>query len=696
MSRIKEKEYQNHLEFLKDYYKVTYSILLNYLKLINNNECELRHQVLDSINQDVNTIKNNANSSSIFIAGEEICYRYNLNDLEWICIVISILFRCSEDFRNLISRVADSSESLSYQHVIKFYNFENDASKIENFEEKVEHLKSKLKPLGFKENTLEINNNLFQAISRNLDQYTSNSDAKIYNINNLNDAPLLIREDKAEEIENTISRALAATQNTIYYYMYGQQGIGKKTLVKRAARLLEKNLLIIDLESLSDNYKEKWFNRFLEVVYENKNPETFVCLDNFHVFFDENSKNKKGAFSVIQALENQFKVVFVLSNKKIDDSNLEENFFWFNKHVSDLDSDENFKMWQENISTVREVTDEKPEEVAGKFNFTPKQIKGTIRNVKKVFLENNEEKLNKQQFYKCAYSQVISTLEEKAKLISKKYTWSDMVIDDDTKLQLQRACERITYKYKVHNTWGMGTNLLYGKGLSMMFHGKPGTGKTMAAQVIASELGLDLYKVDIAKIVSKYIGETEKNLKEIFDEARKSNVILLFDEADSLFSKRTDIKDSHDRNANIEVSFLLQQMEDYDGIVILTTNKDQNIDEAFNRRITFKIQFSSPSPGIRGSANYEKNLKLRKDLWDKFFKNGKLPLDKDIDFEYLATQFDLSGAQIRKIALTAAFLAAAQNSEKVKFKHILETIKNILKISLDEFGHYEYLLKDYK
>lgn len=136
----------------------------------------------------------------------------------------------------------------------------------------------------------------------------------------------------------------------------------------------------------------------------------------------------------------------------------------------------------------------------------------------------------------------------------------------------------------------------------------------MAAQVIASELGMDLYKVDTARVVSKYIGETEKNLREIFEEARKSNVILLFDEADSLFSKRTDIKDSHDRNANIEVSFLLQQLEDHDGITILTTNKDQNIDEAFNRRITFKISFSKPYLGVKGTDEYSEKYELIKGL----------------------------------------------------------------------------------
>lgn len=518
---------------------------------------------------------------------------------------------------------------------------------------------------------------------------------KIYNAENLKVDSMIIREDVAKRIKNTVLRALLKENKTVFYHLYGQTGIGKKTLTKQVSRVLGKDLMIVDLELFIDEYVGEWKDKFLEIIDKNKNPEVVLCLDNFYVFTDENSKVEKEAISLIKITQNYFKTVFILSSSKVDDSIFQEDFFWFEEEIPDLNSDENFKIWEKCISEIKNITDEKSEEISSKFTFTPKQTVWTIRQLKKEYLKNQNTKLSKEQFYKCAYNQVISTLNKKAKLITKKFTWDDMVLDDETKLKLCQACDRVKYKYQVYNTWGMESNLSYGKGLSMLFQGSPGTGKTMAAQVIANELGLDLYKINMASVISKYVGETEKNLKEIFDEAKKSHVILLFDEADSLFSKRTDIKDSHDRNANMEVSFLLQEMEDYNGILILTTNKANNIDEAFDRRFTFKMAFPRISLGAEGSSHYEKNLKMRTDLWNKFLRNGKLPLDDDIDFKYLIQRFGDTGAEIKKIALSAAFLAASQSSEKVSMRHVLLAIRDVKNVNFSDFGKYQDVLKEY-
>ena len=202
-------------------------------------------------------------------------------------------------------------------------------------------------------------------------------------------------------------------------------------------------------------------------------------------------------------------------------------------------------------------------------------------------------------------------------------------------------------------------------------------------------VGRDGYSIIGQGRIAEIVGAKSAERREIFEEARKSNVILLFDEADSLFSKRTDIKDSHDRNANIEVSFLLQQLEDHDGITILTTNKDQNIDEAFNRRITFKISFSKPYLGVKGTDEYSENYELIKGLWKKFINNGKIPLANDIDYDYLTTHFNVTGSDVRKAVTTAAFLACKEKSDKLYFKHILKALKAGLKKRKDDFG-YEY------
>ena len=196
-----------------------------------------------------------------------------------------------------------------------------------------------------------------------------------------------------------------------------------------------------------------------------------------------------------------------------------------------------------------------------------------------------------------------------------------------------------------------------GGGISVIFAGPPGTGKTMAAQVMASELCLDLYRIELPAVVSKYIGETEKNLEEIFEQASKSQVILFFDEADVLFSKRTEVRDSNDKYSNMEAAFLLQKMEEYEGITVLATNFLQNFDEAFKRRMKFIIDFPFPGP------------EERRQIWRQAFP-AEVPVDGELDFDFLAGAFELSGSNIKNSVLHAAFLAAA-SGEAVSMRHVI-------------------------
>jgi hypothetical protein len=237
------------------------------------------------------------------------------------------------------------------------------------------------------------------------------------------------------------------------------------------------------------------------------------------------------------------------------------------------------------------------------------------------------------------------SLSDVARRIETKQTWDDLVLPVDQFDLLIELCARVRHREQVLEQWGFADKVGRGLGLSALFSGPPGTGKTMIAGLIARELGLDLYQVDLSKIVSKYIGETEKQLAALFDAAESGHAILLFDEADSLFAKRTDVKSSNDRYANLEVNYLLQRIEAFSGIAILTTNHESAIDPAFLRRLAFHIRVPMPD---------ERQREL---LWQAMIPQ-RAARTSDLDFNGLATRFAMSGGYIKNAALRAAFLAA--------------------------------------
>ncbi|NER90085.1 ATP-binding protein [Moorena sp. SIO3A2] len=250
-------------------------------------------------------------------------------------------------------------------------------------------------------------------------------------------------------------------------------------------------------------------------------------------------------------------------------------------------------------------------------------------------------------------------LEHLAQPINATATWEDLVLPTPQRLLLGDIATHLRYKYKVYQEWGFAHKGVRGLGISALFYGASGTGKTMAAEVLANEFRLSLYRIDLSRVVSKYIGETEKNLRRIFDAAETGSAILLFDEADALFGKRTQVKDSHDRNANIEVSYLLQRMEAYQGLAILTTNFQSALDSAFERRIRFVVEFPFPGPEIRTQ------------IWQRIFP-PQTPT-QNLNYQKLG-QLKVAGGNIRNIALNAAFFAAAAD-EPVNMEHIYEATK---------------------
>ncbi len=246
-------------------------------------------------------------------------------------------------------------------------------------------------------------------------------------------------------------------------------------------------------------------------------------------------------------------------------------------------------------------------------------------------------------------------LDALAQRLDPKATWDDLVLPDEATNILKQVADQVMQRNKVYETWGFAQRMNRGLGISTLFSGESGTGKTMAAEVIANALRLDLYRIDLSAVVSKYIGETEKNLRRLFDAAEDGGAILFFDEADALFGKRSEVKDSHDRYANIEINYLLQRMEAYGGLAILATNMKSSLDPAFTRRLRFSVSFPFPGSGER------------RGMWEKVFP-AKTPKD-ELDYEYLA-RFSLTGGSIHNIALNAAFLAA-QAGSAVTMPHII-------------------------
>jgi len=297
--------------------------------------------------------------------------------------------------------------------------------------------------------------------------------------------------------------------------------------------------------------------------------------------------------------------------------------------------------------------------LADRFSFTAGRVHNAVAEARRLAnpAGGDARSIGAEDLNLACRAQSGGKLPALARKVNPIFTWNDIILPNDCLEQLREVCGHIRHRRRVFSDWGFDAKISLGKGLSILFVGPSGTGKTMAAEIVASELALDLYKIDLSSIVSKYIGETEKNLNRIFSEAEQSNAVLFFDEADAVFGKRSEVEDSHDRYANIETNYLLQKMEEYEGIVILASNFHKNIDEAFTRRLRFIIDFPFP----------EKEPRYR--IWQRVFPAGT-PLDRDIDFAFLAQKLKLSGGSIRNIALSAAFLAA-ENSGHVSMEHII-------------------------
>ena len=334
-------------------------------------------------------------------------------------------------------------------------------------------------------------------------------------------------------------------------------------------------------------------------------------------------------------------------------------------------------LWSHALARRRLRADERALDLlAHRFRITPRQIDGAVGQAavarawgsaltepRQAPQSPTESRplLTEDALFAAARAQCGAELEALAARIAPRHRWADLVLPPDALVQLRELCDRVACRDTVVAEWGFGTRIARGGGVNALFSGPSGTGKTMAAEVIAGALGVDLFRVDLAGIVSKYIGETEKNLDRVFAAAEHANGIVFFDEADALFGKRSEVHDSHDRYANIEISYLLQKMEQFDGVAILATNLRGNLDDAFVRRLAFAVHFPFPDAAHRE--------RIWRGIWPAL-----APVDPELDLALLAQRFTLSGGHIRNIALAAAFLAA-QRGDRIEMRDVLRATR---------------------
>ena len=454
-------------------------------------------------------------------------------------------------------------------------------------------------------------------------------------------------------------------------WLLGNEWQEQTEILKKAAHDSQRNLIFLDVSKVEKEQMERVAEL---VIREAFFYQAYVCL----IMKQENDDIKSQFF--LREFEKKGLSICICAKENLELLYSAHTFF-SRFYFHDIRSYDRIMIWEEMADKLGISLDVKG--FARKFPLGRAKLRTIyyqLMECKKAGLPLTGE--NIANLCKgVAYMEV-----EKGELIAPNPEMSldKLILSPEKKEILSKICNFEWYAQQVLKDWGMEKEYPYGKGAAALFTGPPGTGKTMAAYVISNMLDIPLYKVDLSQIADKYIGETEKHLEKVFDYAQKNHVILFFDEADAIFGKRSEVRDAKDRYANNEISYILQRIEQYEGIVLLTTNLKNNIDAAFMRRMKYIIHFAMPSEQERLC------------IWKKGFPK-QLPAE-DIDFAYLAAQFELSGGNIKNIILSAAFDAAGEQTA-INMRHILSAVRNDFAkdnkiMTPEEFGEYEMLMRE--
>jgi SpoVK/Ycf46/Vps4 family AAA+-type ATPase len=441
------------------------------------------------------------------------------------------------------------------------------------------------------------------------------------------------------------------------YYFYGPYGSGKKATAEAVCKELGVPLLWVSLRKiiLQDPLP---FEKAMGLIFrESLLMPCAVYLEDFDLLLKDEDPWPIRRDQLLKTVEELSWLTFLSGRKNWAPRRLNHPFLTVSFPVPDYELRK--ALWQAGLDGQRGLPGLDLSDLADKFKFTAGQIQDAGATAQNEALQKRLQGsgLSSADVYAACRVQSNQKLSALAVKLKPLYTWKDIVLPLDQMTLLNEIIDQVKHHQTVFYQWGFDRKVSLGKGLNIIFSGPSGTGKTMAAEIIANALSLDLYKIDLSLVVSKYIGETEKNLGRIFEEAATSNCILFFDEADALFGKRSEVRDSHDRYANIEIGYLLQKMEEHSGMVILATNLRKNMDEAFMRRMNFCVDFPFPDEG------------LREMIWRKIFPEES-PLSKDLDYKFLSERLKLAGGNIKNIAVTAAFYAAGGKTE-INLQHIM-------------------------
>lgn len=416
----------------------------------------------------------------------------------------------------------------------------------------------------------------------------------------------------------------------------GRESASKRMVAGRVASSLGLKLYRMDMKSLPGQVDE--FETFTRLWQRES------ILLPLAMYIDTNNQAELEKTPLNRFLERNSGLVFL----DVEDTKSVFVPRRFSVEVTKPTPAEQEQLWKNHL----DVKDDQPQRLAEQFSFTQSEIV-QLSGYFEPKTASAEEPVagvpakDKNLWQACRVAARID-MDQLAQRIDAKATWQQLVLPPEQKSLLQQITDQVGYRNRVYEDWGFRQQMNRGLGINALFAGESGTGKTMAAEVIANVLELDLYRIDLSAVVSKYIGETEKNLRRLFDAAEDSGAIIFFDEADALFGKRSEVKDSHDRYANIEINYLLQRMETYRGLAILATNMKSALDKAFVRRLRFIVDFPFP------------DVEQRTEIWQKIFPPGS-PLEEDFDHRRLA-RLNLTGGNIHNVAINAAFLAAQENS----------------------------------
>jgi len=455
-----------------------------------------------------------------------------------------------------------------------------------------------------------------------------------------------------------LARQAADRRTPLILYFQGGYGVGKQSTAEGLCQALSLALLVVDLRRLVQS-DQATFETILERVdREAVLREAAIYYRDFDLLLTDEKRLWLEAF--VATVEANPRLTFLGGTVTWEPIDALRCVPFIRVPFDRPGFADRVALWEKTLSRYGLTSAGLDLNVlANKFQLSGGQIEDSMVTAQNLALFRDPEKPQPAiaDFVAACRLQSQRKLSTLARKIQPHYIWDDIVLPGDRLQQLREICNQAKHRALVYEQWGFDKKLSMGKGLTMLFAGPSGTGKTMAADILAHELTLDLYKIDLSMVVSKYIGETEKNLASIFNEAAHSNAILFFDEADALFGKRSEVRDAHDRYANIEVGFLLQKMEEYEGVVILATNFRKNMDDAFVRRMQSTVEFPFPSA--------EDRLRIWQGLWP-----SETPRSSDLNLDFMASQFEISGGHIRNIALAATFLAA-EDQTPVCMKHLL-------------------------